>query len=346
VLGYYVAYQRDQYPPEAIHWPGLTHVVMGRVKANADASLALDFDWDAVNGPKLAREIAARAHAAGKRALLMLGGESQGAAIRSATSPARRQTFVQNLLNAVKDLGYDGLDLDWEDDIDWSQFIALAKELRAAAPGLTLTVPGGAINPNVAGVPREVTDLVRSLDRYNLMSYYPATAVAGWGWLSWHNSALDGAKPNTPVTIRDSLERYVKAGVPKRKLGMGIAFYAICYSGSVTAPNQSTEGVSILGGDNDYPLSLLFGTSGAYAEEHRRWDSNARAAYLSLPSPDVNGCRYVSFEDEESIRAKGAFSKAEGYGGTIVWTINQGYVATRPQRAQFLMEALRQGFLE
>src|SRR5580765_162119 len=65
VIGYYVAYQHDLLPPESIAWDDLTHIVMGRVKANADGTLNTDFDYDAVNGPVLAKNIASRAHAAG-----------------------------------------------------------------------------------------------------------------------------------------------------------------------------------------------------------------------------------------------------------------------------------------
>ena len=50
VSGYYVAYQRDLYRPSEIEWSGLTHLVMGRLKAKADGTLVTDFDVDAVDG--------------------------------------------------------------------------------------------------------------------------------------------------------------------------------------------------------------------------------------------------------------------------------------------------------
>lgn len=345
VMGYYAAYQRDLYPPEQIDWSGLTHVVMARVKANADGSLDTRFDWDPSAGPALAMDVAARAHAAGKKAILMLGGDDNGVQIRAAVTHHRPQ-FIANLVGAMVRYGYDGLDLDWENNIDWDLFQAFVSELRQAAPQAILTLPIGPLNINYEVVEPRLPALAKQIDRVNLMSYYPATAWAGSGWLSWHNSALKGVKPATPVTIEESFQRLVAAGIPRKKLGMGIAFYAICYTGGITAPNQSTEdGVTIEGGDNDYPLSELFGTNGAYAPAARRWDEVALAPYLSLPQPERHGCRYVSFDDEQSIIEKGRFSRENGYGGIIIWTINQGHVKTHSEPA-FLLEALRKGFIE
>ena len=343
VSAYYAAYQQELYPPESIDWSGITHIIVTRIKANADGTLNTDFDIG--DNGALATRIATLAHQNGRKAILMLGGDDQGAAILSAVS-AHRSQFVANLVQAMNRFGFDGIDLDWESDIDWDLFVALARDLRAAAPHAILTVPGGAINGNYMTIDPRVASLVQYLDQYNLMSYYPVTAYAGGGWLSWHNSPLGGVKPATPVSIEDSLDRHVQVGVPRAKLGMGISFYAICYTGGITAPNQPTEnGVSILGGDNEYPLSDLFGPQGAYAERYRAWDSAASATYLSLPQPERHGCRYVSYEDEQSILAKGAFSRSHGYGGVIVWTVNQGHVTSHTQ-PHFLTQALRRGFIE
>ena len=345
VMGYYVSYQRDLYPPEQIDWNGLTHIVMSRVTANADGTLNTDFDWDATNGPALAKDLSTRAHAAGRKAILMLGGADNGANILSAVT-SHRAAFIANLRSAMTTYGYDGLDLDWEDNVDWALFQTLAQELRQAMPNAVLTAPIGPLNINYDVVEPHLPAIAQYLDRLNMMSYYPATSWTGSGWQSWYNSPLSGVKPETPVAIDDSLQRYAAAGIAKAKLGMGMGFYYTCYTGGITGPNQSTEnGVTISAGDNDAPLSELFGANGAYSELARHWDALAQEPYLSLPQPERHGCRYVSFEDEQSILAKGKFSRDNGYGGTIIWTINQGYVKTHSE-PNFLVEALRQGFLE
>ncbi|MCX8131536.1 MAG: glycosyl hydrolase family 18 protein [Clostridia bacterium] len=349
VNGYYVAYQNDLLPPEKIDWSGLTHITMGRIKANSNGTLDHNFDIGAPAGPSLARKIAELAHQNKVKAILMLGGDDNGTSIRGAVRN-HRALFISNLVKAMNDYGYDGIDLDWENDLDWDLFITFAKELRAAAPGKIITMPCGAINMNYQQVEPKIVEIAKYVDQLNIMSYYPCTAWAGSGWYSWHTSPLKGAKPNTPVSIEDSLNRYAKAGIPKKKLGMGIGFYAIGYKGGITAPNQPTDGLGdiIAGGDNHYSLSRLFGDGGAYSEKYRKWDSAAMCSYLSIPEPeepDSFGSRYISFEDEQSIIEKGKFCRENGYGGTIIWTINQGYVKTH-SNPNFLMQALRKGFID
>lgn len=347
VTGYYVGYQSSKHPPSEIDFSGLSHLVMGAALAKSDGTLDLSFYvGGATAGVTLAREVAQRAHAAGKRALLMVGGAGNGAAIGAACKN-QSGVFVANLVKAVTDLGYDGLDLDWEDSVDMAQFVSLAKALRSKMPNAILTVPGFTVNPNYQKVDPATKQLVEYLDQYNLMSYYPATAMAGGGWLSWHNSPLCGQKATTPVTIEDSLKRFADIGVPKAKLGMGVAFYAICYTGGVTAPDQSTEGVSIQGGDNDFPVSELLDASAAYPRSARHWDAKAQVPFLTLDAVDRRGCKYVSYDDEESLAAKGTFAKQNGYGGIIVWTISQGYLPTRAAgQRNPLMQALKRSFLD
>jgi chitinase len=83
-------------------------------------------------------------------------------------------------------------------------------------------------------------------------------------------------------------------------------------------------------------------------------DAVAQVPYLGLTTA-VNdaGCgaatRYISYDDETSIVAKGTFSKKNGYGGIIIWTIEEGWLPAgaadgRAQNA--LMQALKTGFID
>jgi len=201
--------------------------------------------------------------------------------------------------------------------------------------------------------------LAQSLDRFNVQTYYPYSATAGGGSNSWFNSPLSGAQGSTPIAIDDTLQRYASAGVPKAKLGMGMSFHAICYTGGITGPRQPTNGTTqqIVGGDNNYPLSAFFAAASTFdkslAAEQKR-DAVAQVPYLSLATA-VNdpGCgamtRYISYDDETSIVAKGTFSKSNGYGGIIVWTLEQGWLntgASGGRARNALMQALKQGFID
>ena len=358
VLGYYVGYAIDDYPIASIDWSGLTHIAFAPLTVKDDGTLDLSFNDSAGMGEVDAKALAKAAHAHGVKALLMLGGANAGGNIATAASADGRAAFVNALLDALSKLGYDGIDLDWEDSVDLDDLVGLAQDLRAARPNIVLTYPAGSINANYQTVDPRLVTLALSLDRFNVQTYYPSTAFAGEGWDSWFSSALSGAAEATPVAVDDTLERYAAAGIPKNKLGMGVGFYAICYTGGITGPRQATDGTAqrIVGGDNDYPLSRFFAADSTFDQNAaaRKRDELAAEPYLSLPTP-VNdaGCgaptKYIAYEDETSLLAKGAFSREKGYGGIIVWTLEEGYLPSKAaggRARNALMQALKAGFID
>jgi chitinase len=359
VLGYYVGYQINDLPVAQIDWTGLTHIAFAPLTVKSDHSLDLSFDDSNGTGSADAMALAQAAHAHGVKALLMLGGAGAGGNIASAASAANRAGFVSTLTNALTTLGYDGIDLDWEDGVNLDDLVSLAQALRAARPGIVLSYPAGAINGNYQTVDSRMATLATSLDRFNVQTYYPSTAVAGSGWDSWFNSPLSGVTGSTPIAIDDTLDRYAQAGIPRAKLGMGMSFYAICYTGGITGPRQPTNGSSqtVTGGDNNYPLSAFFAVGSTFDGSQaasRKVDAVAQVPYLSLPTAvsdaHCNGStQYISYDDETSIAAKGTFSKTKGYGGIIVWTIQEGWLpqnASGGRARNALMQALKHGFID
>ncbi len=358
VLGYYVGYSINSYPIAQIEWSALTHIAFAPLTVKSDLSLDTSFTDQNGTGPADAVALAQAAHGHGVTALLMLGGAGAGANIATAASSTHRAAFVATLLDALDTLGYDGLDLDWEDSVNLADLVALAQALRAARPNIVLSYPAGAINGNFQTVDPQMATLAQSLDRFNVQTYYPSTAVAGSGWDSWFIAPISGVTGTTPIAIDDTLQRYMTAGIPKAKLGMGIGFYAICYTGGITGPRQPTNGTTqqIVGGDNAYPLSAFFAAGGTFdgamASEKQR-DATAKEPYLSLASAKNDaGCgattRYLSYEDEMSIMDKGAFSQANGYGGIIIWTLEEGWLpanASGGRAPDALMLALGTAFL-
>lgn len=359
VLGYYVGYQIHNLPIADIDWSGLTHIAFAPLLVNDDHTLDYSFYDEYGTGEADAKALSDAAHAHGVTPLLMLGGMGAGPQIASASTPANRGAFVTRLLDAMSTLGYDGIDIDWEEEINYDDLAGLAHDLRAAKPDIVLSYPAGCVNGNYQTVEPKLAALAESLDRFNVQAYFPSTALAGFGWESWFNSPLSGVTGSTPIAIDDTLQRYEAAGIPRAKLGLGMSFYAICYTGGITGPHQPTDGDAqqIVGGDNNYPLSLFFAGGGTFdgsAAAERKVDATAQVPYLSLAQPvnDV-GCgastQYISYDDEASILAKGAFSRSKGYGGIIVWTIQEGWLppgASGGRAPNALFQALKQGFLE
>jgi chitinase len=359
VLGYYVGYQISRYPIASIDWSGLTHIAFAPLTVNIDGALNLDFDDEEGQGEAHAKQLSAAAHAHGVKALLMLGGAGAGATVAQAATDANRATLIDRLLATMDQLGYDGIDLDWEDHIDTAtdkaNLLALARGLRDARPTILLTYPGPAINANIASPDPGLVALAPYLDKFSIMSY-TGTTMIGEGWASWFTSPLSGAGTSTPVAIDNSLQRWATAGVPASKLMMGIGAFAICYPSYITGPRQATSTGSITGGDNTFPLGDVFAPGGALDRfpTARRWDAVAQQPYLSLAADATSDghcaqpSRYIPYDDEESIIAKGHWSQANGYGGAIVWTLQQLRLpsgATGGRSRDALVQALRIGFL-
>jgi chitinase len=358
VLGYYVGYSIDDYPIAQIDWSGITHIAFSPMTLKADLSLDLSFSDSHGTGPADAMALSAAAHQHGVVPVLMLGGEGAGARIATAASSAHRAAFVTALLQGIDQLGYDGIDLDWEDSVNLDDLVSLAQDLRAARPSIVLTYPGGAINGNFQTVDARFVTLAAALDQFNVQTYYPSTAFAGQGWDSWFSSPISGVSGSTPIAIDDTLQRYHAAGIPNAKLGFGMAFYAICYTGGITGPRQSTNGTSqqIVGGDNNYPLSAFFDAGSTFASSsagEQQRDATAQVPFLALANAVNDGhcggsTRYITYDDETSIVAKGAFSKTNGYGGMIIWTLEEGWLkqgSTGGRAPNALMQALKTGFL-
>ena len=269
----------------------------------------------------MAKALTTRAHAAGKKAILMVGGAGEHGGWVGAASDANRARFVQNLLATMDRLGFDGIDIDWEpvETADRPSLLALARALRAARPGMLLTFPIGWINANAGAADPWYATLAQSLDQVNVMAYDMAGA---WdGWVSWHTSALTGEGADHPSSNASSLAALAAAGIPKAKLGMGIGFYGMAWR-NVTGPLQRiTSANDFKASDNyvTYAYVMRYYSDAAY-----RWDASAQASYLTFTSPVDGDVRFISYESPQAIAAKGAFAKAQGYGGTIIWTINQG----------------------
>ena len=265
VLGYYVGYQIDRCSIESIPWSCLTHIAFGplKVKTSTDATgksvvtLVTDFDDSHGEGVSDALKVSDAAHAHGVKALLMFGGAGESKSIGEAASDPHRKTLIGELLTLMEKLGYDGIDLDWEDDKDLkgnivapvvkSDLVALAKGLRDAKSDIILTFPAPAVNPNDSPHNTEQLEFKKVtpyVDKFSVMTY-TGTYTLGSDWASWFVSPLTGDdKAHFPVSIDQNLKLWTEdsmtkdgttvKGVPKDKLLMGIGAFAICYPPYIT----------------------------------------------------------------------------------------------------------------
>ncbi|MDG2532040.1 glycoside hydrolase family 18 protein [Sphingomonas sp. HITSZ_GF] len=389
VTGYYLGYFWDNsYPPERVDMTALTHYVFGRV---APGGGTLDgAPGTVVEGAGTAHEprlspdgvrsvedyLVKRAHDAGRKALLMIGGASDGNGFLLSTTNAIRSTFVKNVVDYMVAHDYDGLDLDWEDKFEGSDEItphvsgdeakrrlfALIADLRTefakrpryqgAGKAALLTLPGYTVSINDLGadgkVPQWQADLANKVDQYNLMSYGIGTTWSGNGWLSWFSSPIFGATGQTPRDLNSSIIAYEKTGVPRSKIGIGIGFYGIYFGPGVTGPRQDTEANNIFEYDDDALRYSELVRMGYLSNGTYKWDEVAQVGYRSYagggytpPGSGRNKAGFLSYEDERSIAAKAAWVRQAGLGGTILWAINYDYL---PNGTSPLLSAVKTEF--
>jgi chitinase len=340
VMGYYAVWDEPanggSYPLSAIDWDALTHVATAFYLPDGGGLGSGSFD------AQTAAAVIAAAHAHGKKALASIGGSGSGPSFEGSTQTHLSQ-FVGSLEGLIA-MGYDGLDIDWEGGNlsvaeDQSLEQSLVSAIRSASPGALLTMTAGYENENSLDDLSFYAQIAPDLDRLDLMTY--GMSGAWQGWESWHSSPLHwNMKSSTPTGIDASVAHYLAAGVPAAKLGVGAGFYGECYTSPVTAPVQSLGASQVAASDGTMAYRNIMASYYAQAAYH--YDSAAAVPYLSLSASNAEGCTYVSYEDATSLAAKGAWAKAQGLGGVIIWTLSEGYIASASDAASQnpLLEAL------
>jgi len=167
-------------------------------------------------------------HANNTKAILSIGGWGTANAFENATNTAeKRANFIANIVNGLKNGGYDGVDIDWEEEGNGisNNYTLLVKELRAALdaitprPLLTIATAQNQVNSAVS-----VKDYV---DQMNLMSYW--TLVGG---------------------MQSYVNSFTSRGIPKSLLGIGWGY--------------DTDGEVDVNNPNDIGAKCLFAIDGGY----------------------------------------------------------------------------------
>lgn len=141
------------------------------------------------------------AHAANTKILLVVGGEGEGDKFVGATHPARIAGFVDQIVQRMQKHNYDGISLDWEEEVIDERLIELTQRLAnrfaqiTPRPLLTIDVLSNFVSGDLAA---EVAPYV---DSVNIMSYF------------------------VPNRIENEFAFYQSAGVPANKVVMGIGLF-------------------------------------------------------------------------------------------------------------------------
>lgn len=229
------------------------------------------------------------------KVLLSIGGWGSGRFSEMAADTTLRRSFVNDCKRVIDQFNLDGIDLDWEyptsseADIssspnDTENFTSLMKEIREVIGEDKLLT--------LASVYSAQYYDFKSIDKYidfvNIMSY-------DMGRPPFHNAPLSRSEHTKRLSVEESVDAHVAAGVPLNKLTLGLPFYG-----------HGIKGINDFVDYKDIP-SLK-----GYTE---KWDSLAQVPYLV----DAEGDFVYSYDDPRSLKLKCEYLLKKGMLGAMYW---------------------------
>jgi chitinase len=335
----YGCWSRSQTPPYSsaqIPFAMLTHINHAGVSFYADGSLYVP----AGSCPAgfLEPELISKAHAAGVKVLLLLGGDFTGLE----TTTGGLEALLANLHAFINKNGYDGLDIDWEypGTSDTPTFYALMTGLRKTFPSprylLSVDVPPwGGSGYDVAG-------LESTVDWWNVMMYDCAGPWTDDGQLNspifWNTNDPEPYECQPGGSVDQAATVFLSDfQVPASKINMGTPFYGYLYSNVSVEFGSCSPLIEGSCGNNLVP-SENYGTFIKQHIDNLGWtayvDPIALVPYL-LRSDGQPG--YLTYDDALSTYTRIWYAEWErGLGGGFMWSLDADYDG----HSQDLLEAM------
>lgn len=253
-----------------------------------------------------------------------------------ASLDGNRYLFTESIVNMVKELELDGVDIDWEYPAfdawktqkarpeDTRNFTSLMKELREKLYRLPhknkkylLTFASGTQDWYFRNV--EVKKVERYVDYINVMSY---DLTGKWSDTTGFNANLYvDSQGKSKHSVDGIVSMYLDHGIDSRKLLLGIPAYSYGWK-DVKIKKGSPDGLFASGKPIDIDKTDLSykQIKRSYLNKNgykRYFDSKAKAAYL------YNGDTFISYEDPEAVQEKIRYIKSKNLGGAMLWQYAQ-----------------------
>ena len=243
-----------------------------------------------------------------------------------------RQIFIDSVMDFLSRYDLDGLDIDWEypgmagsghpfRPEDKQNFTFLLKELRERFDRQThkthsrlyLTTAAGASNEFLDHT--EMAKAQKYLDTVNLMAY--DYYEPGSDNITGHHAPLYTSDADPKKISGDaSVRAFEQAGVPAAKIVLGLPFYGHVW-GNVPDRNHGLfqPGKPIPNAYAPYSVIVTTMLNSESSQFIRYWDPVASVPYLYSAQKQI----FVSYEDPESIAAKGRYVQSHKLGGVMFW---------------------------
>lgn len=214
---------------------------------------------------------------------------------------------------------FDGIDIDWESPqlANAANFHALIEEFRhkmdALHPGLRLSI---AVDQSPAVLPgTNFAEIAPLVDEVGIMNYDyagPWSATTGFVAPLFSSSSFSSSSLHAQAaSIEQSIAAYKAAGVPARKLLMGLPFYGYGWTDVGSANNGLFQSGQAVRGDRPYRFIRTLAEPSAVFRDPR-----SRAPWI------FDGQDFWTYEDPVSIRYKASYAARQRLGGVMIWELS------------------------
>ncbi|KAI6681290.1 hypothetical protein NL676_035171 [Syzygium grande] len=237
------------------------------------------------------------------------GGSDPNVFSRMANSSETRAAFINSTIEVARKYGFDGVDLDWEfpaDEQDMSNLALLYKEWRKALADESKRCGFGTPRSYPSRAIRKHVDWVSPM----CFDYH-----GSWENFTGEQSALYDSKSN--ISTSYGISSWIRAGVPPRKLVMGLPLYGRTWT--LQNPNVNEVGAPAVGtgpGDGVLTYSQIVDFN---LQNHTtvKFDEESVSYYSYV------GVSWIGYDDVQSAQRKVRFARSQGLGGYFFWALGQ-----------------------
>ena len=326
IVNGYVGGFRGLVKTELIDARKLTHINYAFVNVKDSVAVLTNLKTDSTNFRKL-NEL--KRINPDLKILISIGGWAWSENFSDAVlTESSRRKFAKSGVDIIRQFNLDGVDIDWEypgmkgeeGNIyraeDKENFTLMFKAYREELDKLgqekrkryLLTAAVGASKSFI-----EHTDmgaLAQYMDYVLIMTY----DYGGRNGTVGHHTNLYANKKDPEMSSADrSIKNFIAAGLPAKKIGLGVAFYGKGWEAESTANNGIGQKriKSVQAGGYTKIKDTVINQNGY----RKYYDKKSKAPYLFNPSTKI----LITYDDEKSVREKCRYVKKNKLAGIFFW---------------------------
>ncbi|KAI9480938.1 MAG: chitinase [Benjaminiella poitrasii] len=236
-----------------------------------------------------------------------------------AATPETRIQFANTAVKHIKNLGLDGIDIDWEfpkDEKDAKNYVLLLEEVRRSLDEyqrtfdptdvpfiISVAMPCGPENYRLL----QLAKMAKYVDLFYLMAY---DFAGGWDEVTGHQSNLYGGGLN----VDQAVTNFEKAGVPSKKIVVGMPLYGRGFLNTNREPGSTYQGVSYGSWEKG-----LFDYKDLPKQNAKEYIDKSKGASWSY---DETSREFITYDTPAVVTMKCEYIKKRRLGGAMFWELS------------------------